>query len=43
MQSRKNEIATGLLVIVTAGILLAVLLVIGMPGLLHPMHTFRIY
>jgi ABC-type transporter Mla subunit MlaD len=43
MQSHKNEIATGVLVLLTAGVLLAALVVIGMPGLLHPMHTFRVY
>jgi ABC-type transporter Mla subunit MlaD len=43
MQTHKNEITTGLLVLATLGLLLAVLVVLGMPGLIHPLNTFRIY
>lgn len=43
MQIHRNEIATGLLVLVTLGIVLAVLVVIGTPGVLKPMNTYRIY
>jgi len=43
MQIHKNEITTGLLVVVTFAILIAALIVIGMPGVLHPTHTYRIY
>ena len=43
MQIHKNEITTGLLVLVTIGVLLAVLVVIGAPGVLRPLNTYRIY
>jgi ABC-type transporter Mla subunit MlaD len=43
MQIHKNEITTGLLVLVTFGVLLTVLVVIGMPGVIHPLNTYRIY
>ncbi len=43
MQNHRNEITTGLLVLATMGLLLGVLVVIGMPGLIQPLHTFRIY
>ncbi len=43
MQIHKNEITTGLLVLVTFGILVAALVVIGMPGVLHATRTYRIY
>ena len=43
MQIHKNEITTGLLVLVTFGVLLAVLVVIGMPGVIKPLNTYRIY
>ncbi len=43
MQIHKNELTTGILVLVTLGILTAVLVVIGMPGVLKPMNTYRIY
>jgi len=43
MQIHKNEITTGILVLCTLGILVAVLVVIGMPGVITPMNTYRIY
>ena len=43
MQNHRNEITTGILVLATLGLLLAVLVVIGMPGLIRPLNTFRIY
>lgn len=43
MQIHKNELTTGILVVVTVIILLAVLVVIGLPGVLKPLNTYRIY
>jgi ABC-type transporter Mla subunit MlaD len=43
MQIHRNEITTGLLVLVTFGILLVVLAIIGMPGIIKPLNTYRIY
>src|SRR5271155_1203698 len=43
MQIHKNEITTGILVLVTFGVFLAILVVIGMPGLIKPLNTYRIY
>jgi len=43
MKSHKNEITTGILVLATFGFLIAVLIVIGMPGMIKPLNTFRIY
>jgi ABC-type transporter Mla subunit MlaD len=43
MQIHKNEITTGILVLVTFGVLIAVLVVIGMPGVIKPLNTYRIY
>jgi ABC-type transporter Mla subunit MlaD len=43
MQIHKNEITTGILVLATFGVFLAVLVVIGMPGLIKPLNTYRIY
>jgi ABC-type transporter Mla subunit MlaD len=43
MQMHKNEVTTGILVLATLGVLTTVLIVIGMPGLIKPMHTYRIY
>lgn len=43
MQIHKNEITTGILVLATSGILIALLVVIGMPGVLKPLNTYRIY
>ena len=43
MQIRQNEITTGLLVLVTFGIFITILIIIGMPGLIKPLNTYRIY
>src|SRR5277367_5543521 len=43
MQIHKNEITTGILVLVTLGAFLAILVVIGMPGLIRPLNTYRVY
>jgi ABC-type transporter Mla subunit MlaD len=43
MRIPKNEIMTGALVLVTFGILTAILILIGMPGLIKPLNTYRIY
>lgn len=43
MQIHKNEVTTGVLVLLTFSILLVVLVVVGMPGLIKPLHTHRIY
>ncbi len=43
MQSRRNEIMTGLLVVGTVAILVGVLILLGMPGLFRPLVTYRIY
>jgi ABC-type transporter Mla subunit MlaD len=43
MQIHKNEIATGLLVLGTLAGFLALLVVIGIPGLIKPLNTYRIY
>lgn len=43
MEAHKNEWSTGILVLATLGILIAVLVVVGMPGVLRPLNTYRIY
>jgi phospholipid/cholesterol/gamma-HCH transport system substrate-binding protein len=43
MQIRREEIRTGLLVVVSITILTAVLLAIGAPGVFRPTNTYRIY
>src|ERR1700685_1799603 len=43
MHIRKSDITTGILVLATLGLLVAVLAVIGMPGLVKPINTYRIY
>jgi len=43
MQIRQNEVTTGLLVLVTFGIFIVILVIIGMPGLIQPLNTYRIY
>lgn len=43
MQLRRNEILTGLLVLVTVAGLTAVLILLGAPGLFKPLVTYRIY
>lgn len=42
MQNTKHALTTGLLVLGTLGVLIAVLVVIGMPGLLNKLNTFQI-
>jgi len=43
MNIHRNEITTGLLVLATLGILIAVLAIIGTPGLVRPINTYRVY
>ncbi len=43
MKIRKNEITTGILVLVTFGIFILVLVIVGMPGVIRPLHTFHVY
>lgn len=43
MQLRKNELLTGLLVLVTIGVIAGVLILLGAPGLYKPLVTYRIY
>lgn len=43
MQLRRNEILTGLLVLVTLAVLSAVLILLGAPGLFKPLTTYRIF
>jgi ABC-type transporter Mla subunit MlaD len=43
MQTHKNEITTGILVLLTAGIFFFLLIIIGLPGVLKPLNTYRIY
>jgi phospholipid/cholesterol/gamma-HCH transport system substrate-binding protein len=43
MQLQKNEILTGVLVIATIAVLTFVLVLLGAPGLFHPLVTYKIY
>ena len=43
MQLQRNEILTGLLVVSTVGIIVAVLILLGAPGLFRPLVTYKIY
>jgi ABC-type transporter Mla subunit MlaD len=43
MQIHKNELSTGILVLVSLGLLVAILVVVGMPGILKPLNTYRVY
>jgi ABC-type transporter Mla subunit MlaD len=43
MQIRRTEITTGILILVTVAGFLALLVIIGMPGLLTPLNTYQIY
>jgi phospholipid/cholesterol/gamma-HCH transport system substrate-binding protein len=43
MQLRRNEVRTGLLVIGTIAVIVAVLILLGSPGLFRPLVTYRIY
>lgn len=43
MNASRNEIRTGLLVVLTFAVLIAVLLFLGTPGIFRKLHTYRIY
>jgi ABC-type transporter Mla subunit MlaD len=43
MQIHKNEVTTGILVLATSAFLLAILVIVGMPGMIRPLNTYRIY
>lgn len=43
MNILRNEIRTGLLVVLSLGVLVVVLLYLGAPGVFVPQHTYRIY
>src|SRR5215210_300077 len=43
MQLRRNEILTGLLVLITVAVLAAILILLGAPGLFKPLVSYRIY
>jgi ABC-type transporter Mla subunit MlaD len=43
MQLQRNEILTGLLVLVTVAVLTGILILLGAPGLFTPLVTYRIY
>ncbi len=43
MQLRRNEILTGLLVVGTVVVVVAVLILLGAPGLFKPLVTYRVY
>ena len=43
MKIKRNEITTGILVLVTFGIFSFFLILVGMPGVLKPLNTYRIY
>jgi phospholipid/cholesterol/gamma-HCH transport system substrate-binding protein len=43
MQTRRNEVLTGLLVVATLAVLAGVLVLLGAPGLFRPLTTYKIY
>src|SRR4051812_6362777 len=43
MQLRRNEVLTGLLVLVTIAVLAFILILLGAPGLFRPLVTYKIY
>ena len=43
MQLQRNEVLTGLLVLATVAVLTFILVLLGAPGLFHPLVTYRIY
>src|SRR3954453_11152245 len=43
MQSRRNELLTGLLVLGTVAVLGGTLILLGTPGLFRPLATYRLY
>ena len=43
MQIHKNELSTGILVLATLAVFVVVIVVIGMPGVIKPLNTYRVY
>ena len=43
MKFERNEITTGLLVLTTVGVLIAVILLLSAPGLFHSLNTFEVF
>ena len=43
MQLRRNEIMTGLLVLVTLAVITVILVLLGAPGLFRPLVTYKLY
>jgi len=43
MQLKRNEILTGLLVLVTVALLTGILILLGAPGLFRPLVTYKVY
>ena len=43
MKFERNEVTTGLLVLSTVGILVAVILLLSAPGLFHSLNTFQVF
>jgi len=43
VQIHKNEVTTGILVLLTLGAFAFLLVLVGMPGVLKPLNTYRIY
>src|SRR2546423_5231442 len=43
MQLQRNEIMTGLLVVGTVAVIVFVLVLLGAPGLFHPLVTYKLY
>ena len=43
MQLKRNEILTGLLVLVTVAVLTGILILLGAPGLFKPLVSYKIY
>ena len=43
MQILRNEIRTGLMVLLTLGLVVGVVLYISSPGLFRPLKSFRVY
>src|SRR5947199_9888523 len=43
MRLQRNEILTGLLVLATIAVLSGILILLGAPGLVRPLVTYRIY
>ncbi len=43
MKFERNEVTTGLLVLTTVGVLIAVILLLSAPGLFHSLNTFEVF